>query len=280
MTEVASAAKCAYLYEVHRDFYRVLGVEKNASEGEIKRAYRKLARELHPDVTGDDPRATERFKEITVAYETLSDPQRRRSYDLFGTRDAPPPGPGLDLDLDRLLDQIFPGRKKKPKPEPGVDVEKTITISFVDAYTGATRALDGLQIVVPAGVVDGTRLRVKGRGGRGLHGGPDGDLYVVVRVTPDARFRRAGDDVLIDVGVPVRTALLGGQVELPLPDGTARLTIPATTQGGRVFRLRGKGFAGKNGQRGDLLATVRIQLPAVPEGLRDDVDALLSRLGA
>lgn len=264
---------------MQRDFYRVLGVEKNASDGDIKRAYRKLARELHPDVTGDDPRATERFKEVTVAYETLSDPQRRRSYDLFGTKDAPPPGgPGLNLDLDSLLDQVFPGRKKKPKPEPGTDLEKALTVSFVDAYSGCTKALDRLQVVIPAGIADGTRLRLKGRGGRGFDGGPDGDLYVVVHVSPDPRFRRDGDDVLVDVAVPLRAALLGGQVELPLPDGSARLTIPATTQGGRVFRLRGKGFARKNGQRGDLLATVRIQVPAVPDALRDDVDALLARL--
>lgn len=263
-----------------RDLYRVLGVERTATEGDIKRAYRKLARELHPDVTGDDPRATERFKEVTVAYETLSDPQRRRSYDLFGTKDAPPPGgPGLNLDLDSLLDQVFPGRKKKPKPEPGTDLEKTITVSFVEAYTGCTRPLDRLQVVVPAGIADGTRLRLKGRGGRGFDGGPDGDLYVVVKVDPDARFRRDGDDVLIDVTVPLRAALLGGQVDLPLPDGSARLTIPPTTQGGRVFRLRGKGFVRKNGERGDLLATVRIQVPTVPEALRADVDALLNRLG-
>lgn len=265
---------------MQRDFYRILGVGKNASEGEIKRAYRKLARELHPDVTGDDPRATERFKEVTVAYETLSDPQRRRSYDLFGTKDAPPPaGPGLNLDLDSLLDQVFPGRKKKPKPEPGTDLEKTLTVSFVDAYTGCTCALDRLQVVIPAGITDGTRLRLKGRGGRGFDGGPDGDLYVVVKVAPDPRFRRDGDDVLLDVGVPLRVVLLGGQVELPLPDGSARLTIPATTQGGRVFRLRGKGFARKNGGRGDVLATVRIQVPAVPDALRSDVETMLDRLG-
>jgi curved DNA-binding protein len=266
---------------VARDLYRVLGVERTATEGDIKRAYRKLARELHPDVTGDDPRATERFKEISVAYETLSDPQRRRSYDLFGSKDAPPPpGPGVYLDLDSLLDQVFPSRKKKPRPEPGVDVEKSITVSFVDAFSGCTALVDTLSVVVPAGVVDGARLRVKGRGGRGHDGGPDGDLYVVVRIAPDPHFRRDGDDVLMTVPVPLRTALLGGHVELALPDGTARLRVPPTTQGGRVFRLRGKGFLRKSGQRGDILATTHVEVPTVPTTLTAEVDDLLRRLGA
>lgn len=263
-----------------RDFYRLLGVDKNATEGDIKRAYRKLARELHPDVTGNDPRATERFKQVTEAWETLSDPQRRRSYDLFGTKDQPPPGgPGLNLDLDSLLEQLFPGRKKKPRPEPGVDMEKTLTISFVDSYIGCTKPLEHLKVVVPAGVNDGTRLRLKGQGRKGFDGGPDGDLYIVIRVDADPRFSRAGDDVLVEVPTPLRTVLLGGQIEIPLPDGSARMTIPAGTQGGRVFRLRGKGFSHKNGAaRGDLLATVFVQIPAVPVELRDDVEALLTRL--
>jgi curved DNA-binding protein len=259
----------------------VLGVARSASEGDIKRAYRKLAREFHPDVTGDDPRATERFKEISVAYETLSDPQRRRNYDLFGSRDAPPPsGPGIHLDLDSLLDQVFPSRKKKRRPEPGIDLEKSITVPFVDAFSGCTVAVDALSVVVPAGVVDGTRLRVKGHGGRGLDGGPDGDLYVVVRIAADPRFRREADDVLMTVSVPLRTSLLGGYVELTLPDGSARLRIPPTTHGGRIFRLRNKGWRRKNGERGDVLVTVHIEVPTVPDALSTDVDALLKRLGA
>ncbi len=259
----------------------MLGVARSATDGDIKRAYRKLAREFHPDVTGDDPRATERFKEISVAYETLSDPQRRRQYDLFGSRDAPPPpGPGIHLDLDSLLDQVFPSRKKKPRPEPGVDVEKAATVSFVDAFIGCTITVDGLSVVVPAGVVDGTRLRIKGHGGRGLDGGPDGDLYVVIRVAPDARFRREGDDVLMTISVPLRTSLLGGFAELTLPDGTARLRVPPTTHGGRIFRLRGKGWRRKNGERGDVMVTIHVEVPAVPEPLSADVDALLKRLGA
>jgi DnaJ-class molecular chaperone len=271
---------------VARDYYRILGVDRGASEPEIKRAYRKLARELHPDVTGDDPRATERFKAITEAYEVLSDPQRRRSYDLFGARDMPPPGgpDGPRLDLDGVLDQLFPGRRKKKRPEPGTDAERTLTIGFIDAFVGVTRALDEhLKVVVPAGIDDGARLRLKGKGGKGNHGGPDGDLYVVVHVEPHAVFSRDGHDVLVEVVVPLSTALLGGGVDVPVPDGhdaSVKMTVPAGTQGGRVFRLRGRGFtrATKDGARGDLLVTLQIRIPRVDPAERDDVAALLRRL--
>ncbi len=264
-----------------RDYYRILGVERGATDGDIKRAYRKLAREFHPDVTGDDPKATERFKQVTVAYETLSDPQRRRSYDMFGTKDQPPPsGPGFSLDVDTLLDQVFPNRKKTPRPSPGTDVEKKLKVSFVEAWTGASKLVDTLKIVVPAGVDSGTRLRVKGKGDKGKDGGPDGDLYVVIEVVDDPRFMRDGLDIHVDVKTPLATVLLGGVVEVPLPDGSARLTIVAATQGGQIFRLRGKGFVKASGSiRGDLLATIRVVIPAVPEDAVDDVAALLGRLG-
>jgi curved DNA-binding protein len=271
---------------VARDYYRTLGVERGADEAEIKRAYRKLARELHPDVTGDDPRATERFKAITEAYEVLSDPQRRRSYDLFGARDRPPPGGpgGPPLDFDGVLDQLFPGRKKKKRPEPGTDAERSVRIGFVEAFTGVTRALDEhLKVVVPPGIDDGARLRLKGKGGKGAHGGPDGDLYVVVQVDPHPVFRRDDHHILVDVVVPLSTALLGGAVDIPVPDGettSVRMTVPAGTQGGQVFRLRGRGFArtAGAGPRGDLLATVQIRIPRIDDADRDDVAALLRRL--
>ena len=264
-----------------RDYYRILGVERDASDSEVKRAYRKLARELHPDVTGDDPRATERFKQCTVAYETLSDPQRRRSYDMFGNKDSPPPpSPGFSLDVDTLMDQLFPNRKKKTRPSPGTDIEKSLQVSFLEAYIGAAKTVDRIKVIVPAGVDDGTRLRVKGQGEKGLDGGPNGDLYVVIAVGTDPRFRRDGVDVFVDVKAPLSTVLLGGVVEVPMPDGTATLTVAERTQGGQVFRLRGKGFTKANGSvRGDLLATIHVSIPAVPADALDDVKALLARLG-
>ncbi len=265
-----------------RDYYRILGVERDANDGDIKRAYRKLARELHPDVTGDDPRTTERFKQVSVAYETLSDPQRRKSYDMFGDKDSgPPPSPGFSLDVDTLMDQLFPNRKKKPRPSPGTDVEKTLQVSFVEAYTGASKSLDRLKVIVPAGVDDGTRLRVKGQGDKGVDGGPDGDLYVAIQVLSDPRFRRDGVDIYVDIKTPLATVLLGGGVDVPLPDGSAKLTIPARTQGGQMFRLRGKGFTRPaGGVRGDLLASIMVVIPAVPADAIDDVTALLARLNS
>ena len=261
-----------------RDYYRILGVERNASETDIKKAYRKLARELHPDVTGDDVRATEKFKSVTEAYETLSDPSRRKSYDLFGTKDRPPPdGAPFSLDIDGVMDQLFPNRKKKVRPEPGLDVEKTLLVSFAESWSGAEKSIERFRLVVPAGVDDGTRLRLRGKGAPGKNGGKDGDLYVIVRVVDDPRFSRNGHDVLVDVTVPLKAALLGGSIEIPLPDGSARMTVPAGTQGGQVFRLRGKGFAHKTG-RGDLLATALIQIPTVPTALHDEVKDLMERL--
>jgi curved DNA-binding protein len=280
---------------VARDYYRILGVDKGATEGDIKRAYRKLARELHPDVTGDDGRATERFKQVTEAYEILSDPQRRRSYDMFGTRDAPPPaGPGFpNLDIDSVLDQLFPNRKKKPRPEAGVDVEDTVRVSFREAFSGCDKSVGSspkqqLKVTVPAGVESGTRLRLKGQGAKGQAGGPDGDRYVLVHVDDDPLFRRDGLDVCVDVVVPLSAVLLGGAVDIPLPDvakNSARMTIPAGTQGGQVFRLRGRGFARVVGAtpgatRGDLLATLQVKIPAVGAGERSAVEDMLKRLGA
>ena len=282
------ARRWASVASVARDYYRILGVEKGASEADIKRAYRKLARELHPDVTGDDPRATERFKQCTEAYEVLSDPQRRRSYDLFGSKDAPPPGgPGLNFDLDALLDSVFPGRKKKPKPEPGVDVDDAVRVSFHEAYSGCEKVLrDKVKLTIPAGVEDGTRLRLRGKGGKGDGGGPDGDRYVRVSVDDDAVFARAGLDVVCDVKVPLSVVVLGGSVDVLLPGLPAgggapsvKMTIPAGTQGGQVFRLRGKGFV-KLGSpaRGDLLLTVQVKIPAVGDADREAVAAVLRKL--
>jgi molecular chaperone DnaJ len=293
-----------------RDYYEVLGVPKNADERAIKQAYRKLARLYHPDVTGDDGPATERFREITQAYETLSDPKRRRSYDLFGApgQKGAVDGFGLDDALSQIR-SIF--NREKAGPRPGVDVEVDATIRFVDAYAGAKKDVkvvldrtcstcagtgkvtgercktcrgqgarlteDTLVVSIPRGVADLSRLRLKGRGPIGEHQGPAGDLYVVVHVEPDKRFDRDGDTLLTEVWVKASTALLGGTTEVALPDGASvTMSIPAGTQGGQVFRLREKGFPSlARAERGDALVTVHI---ALPKKLTDDERALIETL--
>ena len=267
-----------------RDYYRTLGVKKGASEAEIKRVYRRLARELHPDVTGDDKASTERFKEITEAYEVLSDTRRRRSYDLFGAPDDKG-ATGASIDLDTVLDQLFPNRKKKAKPSPGVDYERTLRISLREAFVGCEKVIDEgrrrrIKVTVPAGVDDGTRLRLKGQGEGGEHGGPAGDLYVIIRVYEDARFRREGADLLTEVKVSLKSVLLGAKLDVPLPDGQVRMTIPAGTQGGQVFRLRQQGFARlAGGTRGDLLVTLQVEIPRTADKDRPLVEQLLEKIG-
>jgi molecular chaperone DnaJ len=333
---------------VARDYYKVLGISRSASDVEIKRAYRRLARQLHPDVTGDDPRSTERFKEITHAYEVLSDSKRRRAYDMFGAPDgaggraAPPDGFGIG----DLFEEIFGKSAKKPA-EPGVDVEHDVRVTFAEGFSGTERTVDvqlnrtcsvcagkghpqdqppkpctdckgtgvkmgatlplrracptcdgrgkifvkvcsacggegtrvekdHLKVTIPPGVDTGTRLRLRGKGAAGKHGGPTGDLYVVVTVEPDERFERHGDDLVTDLRIGLKDALLGGKVDVALPDGAARMAIPPGTQGGQTFRIKGRGFKKlANGVPGDVLVTVQLR---VPRTLNDSQRALIEQL--
>lgn len=335
-----------------RDYYEVLGVARGAAEKDIKAAYRRLARKYHPDVTGEDPKATERFKEISEAYECLSDPAKRRAYDLFGHPRID--SGGFDgfkdgfTNVADLFNDLF-NRKDPSKPEPGVDVEVELPVSFREAFegtkkpveaellrpcadcegrgfpegakegpcadcggegkvrmpgpipfrracgtcggsglvperrckkcggSGTRRVKERLMVTVPAGVDTGSRLRLKGRGAVGRNGGPAGDLYVRVAVEPDPRFERDGDDLHTQVRVGLKEALMGGNVEVPLPTGTARMTLPAGTQGGQVFRLRDKGFPklGGKGGLGDAFVTVQLR---IPKTLDDDARRLLDEL--
>lgn len=337
-----------------RDYYKILGVSKGATDAEIKRAYRRLARQLHPDVTGDDPRSTERFKEITEAWEVLSDHRRRRNYDLFG---GPTPGgrPGADAGpnpfagfADAVADVMRRAQRRNAGPEPGIDVERTLPVTLAEAATGCEKVLevdvlrpcaacdgkgwpkdkppetcpecggsgtrggtfplkrtctrcdgtgtlrrytckvcageghkrevDRLKVTVPAGVDNGTRLRLKGRGEAGRHGGGAGDLYVVIEVAADPRFEREGADLHTTLKVGLKEALLGGRAEVPLPDGSAVMTIPSGTQGGQIFRIRGRGMPRLSGGKpGDVLVTVQVR---IPKDLSPDARALVEKLAA
>jgi molecular chaperone DnaJ len=349
-----------------KDFYKVLGVAKDAPAAEIKKAYRKLARANHPDSHPGDKAAEERFKEIAEAYDVVGDEQKRKQYDETRAMFAgggfpggfPGGGAGQPFDLNDLfgggaggpgaggnLGDIFGGMfgggarttGRRTRARRGSDIETSTTISFTDALDGVTvslrlaseqpcvvchgtgakpgsqpqmcpdcegsgvraasmggaftinetcptcrgrgiyvsdpcdachgsgRALSdrAIQARIPAGVKDGQKIRLKGRGGRGEHGGPHGDLFVVVKVQPHPVFGRAGDNLTITVPISFDEAALGADVAVPTLGGSkVTVKVPPGTPNGRTFRVRGKGAPTKDGARGSLLVTVEVQVPA------------------
>jgi molecular chaperone DnaJ len=363
---------------LEKDFYKVLGVDKGASADEIKKKYRKLARELHPDKNPGDAKAEERFKEVSEAYDVLSDDKKRAEYDEartlfasgggFGRPGGGFGGPGgfgggttydfgdvFGADeggLGDILGGIFNrgrgGGRRAQAPRRGQDVESEITLGFNDALEGVTvplrlasdAACDSckgtgaragtvprvcpncqgsgqttrnaggfafaepcgacagrglivddpcptchgsgrgvstrtVQARIPAGVKDGARIRLKGKGAPGERGGPNGDLYVIVHVSAHPVFGRKGDNLTVTVPVTFAEAALGGQVVVPTPGGgTVTLKIAPGTANGRTFRVRGKGVTRKDGTKGDLLATVEVM---VPSGMSDEAREALER---
>ncbi|MGH3383241.1 MAG: molecular chaperone DnaJ [Nocardioidaceae bacterium] len=363
---------------LEKDYYQVLGVDKDADADVVKKAYRKLARENHPDSKPGDAKAEDRFKAVSEAYSVLSDPAKRKEYDdtrsMFGAGAGgfrmPRGGGGTTFDLGDLfgnrgtsgagaggigdlLGDIFSGgnaRRTNPQPRRGADVESQATIAFREAVDGITLSLrmtseaacrdcsgtgarsgtvptvcvycqgtgmqatsDGgpfamtepcphcrgrglvvadpcptcngsgrgvstrtLQARIPAGVKDGQRIRLRGKGAPGERGGPAGDLYVVVHVTPHPVFGRAGDNITLAVPITFDEAALGASVKVPtLSGGAVTLKVPAGTPNGRTFRVRGRGATRKDGTKGDLLVTVDV---VVPEELSAEARAAVETL--
>jgi curved DNA-binding protein len=279
-----------------KDYYKTLGVNKDASEQDIKKAFRKKAKQYHPDHNPDNPNAEARFKEINEAYEVLSDSEKRDMYDRFGTVTPPTgfggaPGGGQyytnvdvgDSPFGDIFGSIFGrgnGTRTRGRAQsggfdnvsgfgrmPGQDIEQPVTITLREAYAGAQRIIskDGRQVKVriPVGATQGTKVRLAGEGGPSLSGGTPGDLYLIVEVEPDSLFERKGDDLHVEVKVDLFTALLGGEVEVPTMERAVKLRIPAGTQSGRRFRLAGKGMPilKKPEDHGDLYARVLITVP-------------------
>lgn len=286
-----------------RDFYQILGVPRNASQDEIQRAYRKLARASHPDVNAD-PAAEERFKDVSEAYSVLSDPQTRRRYDAFGPdfrqvpEDADPrawrqarsgAGAGAragDIDLDDLLGGLFGGRGGRGwGPIPGADQEAEIELTVEEAYRGGRRTITltsgtdtrSLDVTIPAGVTDGQRIRLAGQGGRGGDGAPPGDLYLLARIAPHHDYRLEGRDLHVQLRLAAWEAALGTSVAVGTPGGEVKVSVPAGTSSGRRLRLRGRGLPNPRGQPGDLFAEARIMVPARPTEAERD---LFERLAA
>jgi molecular chaperone DnaJ len=320
--------------------YETLGVAKNASADEIKKAYRKLVREVHPD---RNPGQEERFKEVQNAYDVLSDAKKREQYDKFGSTNGRAPSGGAttfdfgDFDLGDIFGGLFGGggRQQPQRGQRGNDVEVEVRLSFEDALkgvqttvpvqlelachtchgtgaapgtapvrcpkcggsgvvatsqglfalqqpcpqcrgmgsivetpcptchgTGRERRTKRYTVTIPAGVKDGTRIKLKGKGEAGYGGAPAGDLFVVTRVEPSKIYERRGDDLVVVVHVPYTTVALGGSVEVPTPEGAVALKIPAGTEDGKLLRIKGRGAPKLKGTgKGDVLARVRIDVP-------------------
>lgn len=365
---------------LEKDFYASLGVAKDATPDEMKKKYRKLARELHPDKNPGDKKAEDKFKEMSEAYDVLSDPAKRKEYDeareLFASGGYSQGGGGFggggfggggynvnyeDLFggdqggfgdfLGGMFNRGRSGGRRSPQPRRGVDMESSATLSFADSLDGVTLPLRlsedapctmchgtgakagstpsvcptcggngqvsrnaggfafaepcptchgrGLyvddpctlchgsgrgkktrtvQARIPAGVKDGSKIRLKGKGGPGENGGPSGDLFIKVSVTPDKLFTRKGDNLSIEVPVTFHEAALGADISVPVPrGGTVKVRIPAGTANGRAFRIKGKGIRGKNGVNHDVLAVVEV---SVPENLSEEARTALDAFAA
>ena len=281
------------------DPYALLGISKTASDDDIRRSFRKLAKELHPDLNPGDKVAVERFKKVSAAYELLSDPEKRKQFDRgeidasgeprrayqpqgaaggggpFGWRGrAAGAGPGAGMDdagFSDIFSDIFGSRTRGAGAGAagirGSDVRYTLEIDFLEAVAGARKRVtmpEGglLDLSVPEGVTDGQVLRLRGKGGSGFRGGEAGDALVEIKVRPHADFKRVGDDITSELPIAIDEAILGAKVEVPTITGRVQLTIPKGTSSGRVFRLRGKGVKNSTtGTTGDQLVTVRIVLP-------------------
>jgi curved DNA-binding protein len=271
----------------YKDYYKILGVERSASEDEIKKAYRKLARKYHPDVS-KELNAKEKFQEVSEAYETLRDKEKRAAYDSLGSyrpgQDFRPPpdwfdrfGAGAtedlrDVDLSDLFESmgIF-GRARgrggfgRNMPIPGEDYEVPVRITLEEAARGTERQLalnaTTLTARIPKGATDGQRLRLRGKGGAGMNGGPAGDLYLQIILEPHPLYRVRGHDLEIEVPLAPWEAALGAQIEIPTLDGRVTMKVPPGSTGGQKLRLGGKGLPKPGGGAGDLYAALEIVAP-------------------
>lgn len=295
----------------YHDYYETLGVPRDASASDIRRAYRKLARHYHPDVNSD-PGAEDRFKEVSEAYEVLRDKEKRERYDRLGDnwragQDVSGaqdfgggfPGEGVgDMhagfgggDFSDFFESLF-GRHRSAGARRtegfdgfamrGPDQQSVLELTLEEAAAGGRHHLifgegRGYDVDIPAGVHDGQRIRLAGEGGPGVGGGPPGDLFLRVRILPHPRFRLEGNDLHVDLPVSPSEAALGARVPVPALNGTVRVRVPAGSSTGRRLRLRGQGMPASGGGHGDLFAHVQIM---VPKKLDERQRELYEQLGA
>lgn len=292
------------------DPYTLLGVARGASDAEIKKAYRKLAKELHPDANKDNPRAADRFSEVTTAYDLLSDATKRGQYDrgeideqgnprnpfaggggfdprgFSGTYSDPRGGFGGarggaggfsdgGADFGSIFDDLFGGRSRRAPPPKGGNRAYRLSVGFIDAATLVPQRItlsDGktIDLKLPKGVENGTQMRLPGRGDPGPGGA--GDATVTIEIKPHAFFRRDGADVRVDLPISLVEAVKGAKIKVPTVDGPVMLAIPAGSTSGQTLRLKGKGFSRKDGTRGDQLVSLTLDIPAGDAALQGFVE--------
>ncbi len=299
----------------YKDYYKTLGVEKTATTEQIKKAYRKLARQYHPDVNPNDATAEQKFKEVNEANEVLSDADKRQKYDQLGAdyqryqqagagrgpgsggfdwgQYAQGGGPGgagggqyggEGEDFSDFFSSLFGGMGgggRSSRPGAGQDYQAELELSLPEAYAGGPRTITvngkNLRLTIHPGVTDGQTIRLRDQGGPGRNGGPSGSLLITLRILPDARYVRTGDDLTQDVPVPLYRALLGGEQTVDTLGGPVKIKIKPETANGSRLRLRGKGFPvyRQEGQHGDLYLRLNVQLPT---NLTEEERALLHQL--
>lgn len=294
------------------DYYKVLGVERTATQQDIRKAYRKMAKRYHPDINKDDPTAKERFQEINEANEVLGDPEKRKKYDEYGenwrhaeefeaqrrqySNGANGRGgydfggfggfgdfsgsAGNSSGFSDFFEQLFGSGLRGAKNNRGEDISATLTLSLREAAVTHQQTFtvggEKIRITVPAGITDGQRIKLKGRGAASPDGTVRGDLYITFRIEPDSTFTLHGNDLYATVTVSLYTMLLGGEAVVPTLTGNAKVNIKAGTQPDSKLRLRGKGFPvyRQNGKYGDLIITVKVTLPQLNEKQKSIVTEL------
>lgn len=277
----------------YKDYYKILGVDKNASQKDIKKAYRKLAAKYHPDKNPDDKAAEQKFKEINEANQVLSDPEKRKQYETLGAnweayqQGTYDPNQGqrrrrgggqsytFQGDPSDFFEQFFGGqfggsggqRQRQRRPYSGQDVEAMMEITFQEAYHGSSRIFEWegkkMRIKIKPGAYHEQKIKIKGKGYASPSGGGRGDLYIVFSMIPDVRFERAGVNLICKANVPLYTAVLGGKIDVPTMTRTVKMTIPKGTNTGKTLRLKGKGMPqyDKPNKFGDLLVKVNVVMP-------------------